>query len=430
MSEQGYESDGGFDIARGEAGTMKERLRESDVTGVVEMELPGSHGDDEGGLAYDCGCEDEYDPGFGAVSEHDHEDGHDVDRQRLCGDHDNDSDWTDNNSLDTTPSARESYKGTYQLPATRYDLDFPWANPEDGESIFPRVSEEHNLIANDGVLQGSLENHNRVISWLDRTDSHTQSPPRPDERSVADGVASWLEAEQCKTPDISTFFSRKESVSFDPIGPLQNIDDLFDTSASSCGRSSNGTIRQYIPGVGGRLVGVGEQGRSTQMEARRSKWSEIETSSGIPVDVNQGLQSSHQGRPYTWRNEQTRVTTSAATPQSTRKTARYVLPPLPGASARKFSKTLKLKNELQKSCKWPLNSLMAKRGIDGRLLPSRRLSNLSSAFEAIADSRIVRQVSLSLPRRSSRAERKADEMRRRILEEKFDESGYFQVVVT
>lgn len=44
MSEQGYESDGGFDIARGEAGTMKERLRESDVTGVVEMELPGSHG--------------------------------------------------------------------------------------------------------------------------------------------------------------------------------------------------------------------------------------------------------------------------------------------------------------------------------------------------------------------------------------------------
>lgn len=235
-------------------------------------------------------------------------------------------------------------------------------------------------------------------SEFDQEDEHDVSGVT---RSSNKLVSDWLREELTDAPNLTPLCHTERILLF-PVGPIQDLDDPYDTSASSCGRTSNGTLRQYIPGVDRLLTHVDQPFQKQASTTRHECINPIALPSSSPIP------RSNQTRPYTWPISHFSHTRKQVLPTYT-----ISAPPL-----RKTSLTARVRVSIQNSYKAAFEKLCTKKGIDGRRIRRRSL-NLA------ADSSIARKLS----RRGSRAERKADTLRSMMLRRTYGTPGFFQVVV-
>lgn len=269
----------------------------------------------------------------------------------------------------------DEYTDTYLLPAKRYD---PHATKD--------VSNQ------DHRPERAQGRYHRVSSCIREREgaSRTIEPN-------GDLLLNWLRSEVMDGPE-NLVLERESDVLMDSRMLAQHMDDPYDTSASSCARTSHGTLRQYITGADRLPV---DRYRLPQNDAVNSlpkcvPPTETLTSNQIP-------RLSHP-RPYSWPLV---PAVHAVRPSSTRHLVG--IPPIP---KKKLAGTLKC--SMLKGSQAIFERIFTKRGIDGRTLQRRKPA-------------IFQKISM-LSRKQPRAERQADALRNKVLRQRNASHGFYQVL--
>lgn len=259
---------------------------------------------------------------------------------------------------------------TYQLPAVTYNPFAPG-----------RIS-----IPNDQDSDQTSAQQHQVTKWIGETNDFFNIEP-----STSDSLFDWLRSEILQSPD-DTQLQFESSGLIHPVLPLQYLDDPYDTSASSCARASDGIIQRYkpdldeLPAIESWLDGV-----SPLTSPRADHFHRLTRTQSLSWPIVPVIHITKQGPPPSIFSK-TRV--------------------------HKQSLTKRVKSSISKTYRVISEKFFTKRGIDGRILQRRHSIAISLQSASLFSRR----------RNSTRAEKKADDLRRKMLRRKYDESGYFEVV--
>lgn len=263
-----------------------------------------------------------------------------------------------------------SYADTYQLPAESYGPFTP------GDPSTP----------NDQDQDPAFDQQHQVTNCIGEANDFFNIEP-----SASDQLFDWLQSEILQSPE-DTQLQRGNEALVNAISPLQYLDDPYDTSASSCARTSDGTIRRYeanldeSPAIESWLESLSRSNSPRANQVRQLNRTQSLSWPIVPVVhvTKQGPQLSMFGK----------------------------------SGVPKQSLTKRVRSSISKTYQVISTKLFRKRGIDGREMQKRH--SIAISFQSLRR--------FSSRRSGSRAERKADELRTRMLRKRYAESGYFKVV--